>query len=600
MSDQSQYEILSDNGRIWNVEAIATGSDAATKLAHELKGREGAMAVKVVQISFNNAAGEFREREVLFLGERRRTVRKQDDELSKSVLCRSLEDLFLGQSRQAIRRVLRQWLDTNRLTPIELLHHSENIKQFEDTGTVLQSAAQRVAMAQASAFNQDVKVRQREIHDLIDKASAKASALSRSGNCPLIQDDDLDALVDRLGDDGDKDYLFNAALTNWLRGIPSSSEKLIALLKLATNSKKPATTAHLDEFLTDFFGDANSVAMLIGEQQCLGDAILHLAELVNPGPVPKAGGAGSVAAADADAAVQASTETSSKSEDIDYENLDVVENISALPVMRVFRDMLRRGRFPKCRQILIRRIQQTLSGPRQLGTEGPLADAQLLARLYNRLSDEDGKFVMDSDLKEAFVERSRRYVSGDAVGRMLEGVAEPLHRVPILLKAEPGIFGKFYRQRIGDYVIAILKEPDNQAALRGTEQSPALNMRNLGAIQRLILESGLSNAQKQNSSAILDSICTELLHEGQILSRIAERSPSRIDECISILKLCAAGTFTETRAAETARKRVVAVLRAPGFAEAFTRRADDNAEIKTMLAELETLMSKSGISLDNP
>lgn len=100
----------------------------------------------------------------------------------------------------------------------------------------------------AGTYNQDVKARQRELFDLVDKASAKAKILWRAEKCPLVHDDDLDDLVRRLGKEKDKDYLFNAALTNWLRRFQSGEEKFIALLEMATRSKKPATTAHLDRF----------------------------------------------------------------------------------------------------------------------------------------------------------------------------------------------------------------------------------------------------------------------------------------------------------------------------------------------------------------
>jgi hypothetical protein len=64
---------------------------------------------------------------------------------------------------------------------------------------------------------------------------------------------------------------------------------------------------------------------------------------------------------------------------------------------------------------------------------------------------------------------------------------------------------------------------------------------------------------------------------------------------MAILKLCAAGTFTEGRAADAARQRASTVLRSPGFAEAFLRRGSDKTEMQKMLVELETLMTKAGI-----
>jgi hypothetical protein len=93
----------------------------------------------------------------------------------------------------------------------------------------------------------------------------------------------------------------------------------------------------------------------------------------------------------------------------------------------------------------------------------------------------------------------------------------------------------------------------------------------------------------------LDEICTDILNRGQILAKIADRSSSNIDECMSIVKLCAAGSFTEGRAAEMARSRATAVMRAPGFAEAFLRRGTDKAQMHEMLVELEALMTQAGI-----
>ena len=602
MSEQSHYEILSDSGRSWNVDAIVQGHDEAIERANDLKRLHGSKAVKVVYVSFNNDAGEFREHEVLFLGKRRSSVRKYGDGLDAGAPCHSLENLFSLQSRQAIRRVLRQWLEAHRITPVELLHHPEYINRFEGSGSMLQSAVQRAAMAQAGAYNQDVKARQRELYNLVDQVSAKAKLLWRAEKCPLIHDDDLDELVTRLAEQKDKDYLFNAALTNWLRRFKAADEKLVALLEMATNAKQPATTAQLDGFLTDFFDDAKSVAKLIGNQKSLGAAIMRLAELVNPSLTPMA----RTAAAKADAERAANENSAAnlqvngadggrdKLKDEIYDDSDA-EDVPEHPVMELFRDVLRRGRFPKCRMTLIRRLEQTITGPRSLSAEGVLADTQVLRDVYERLCDEDGNFALGSDLEDAFSDRSQRYVSGDAVGRMLDGVREPLQRVSILLEAEKGIFGKASQYRIGDYVTAVLQEPENQESLRNPEQPPAVHMRNLGAIQRRILDSGISEKQIDVTTALLDNICSELLEREQILAKIAVRSPNSIDECISILKLCAAGTFTEGKAADAARERASAVLRSPGFAEAFLRRGNDKAERREMLAELESLMTKAGV-----
>ena len=121
-------------------------------------------------------------------------------------------------------------------------------------------------------------------------------------------------------------------------------------------------------------------------------------------------------------------------------------------------------------------------------------------------------------------------------------------------------------------------------------------MRKLCIVQRRIVEAKLTELQEEESSEILDDICTDILARKQILAKIAMRSSNSIDECMSIMKLCAAGTFTEGQAIETARQRASVVLRSPGFAQAFLRRGGDKVEMQKMLKELESLMTKAGIS----
>jgi hypothetical protein len=348
----------------------------------------------------------------------------------------------------------------------------------------------------------------------------------------------------------------------------------------------------LDDFLSDFFEAANMVAAVIGKEKSMGSAILRLAALINPSAAEEAATA---AASSADADKETGNKGPKAQDEIYGDFGDDDDDGPEHPAVDQFREMLRRGRFPKCRQSLIRRMEQTLTGPRSLTGDGILADSQILSQLHTGLCDEDGKFILGSELEEAFAARSQAYVGGKSIGDMLDGVALPLPWVKILLDLEKGIFGKAGRQRIGDYILAILKESENQATMRKPDTPPAVHMRKLASIQRLIGKSGISEAHREAAAAVLDDICTDILDRGQILAKIADRSSSNIDECISILKLCAAGSFTEGRAAEMARDRATAVIRAPGFAEAFLRRGNDKAEMQKMLEELEALMTQAGI-----
>ncbi|MBL6954476.1 MAG: hypothetical protein ISR50_17695 [Alphaproteobacteria bacterium] len=598
MSEKSHFEIMSYSGSRWDLEAIAPSHEDAIARANDMMERTSSSALKVNRLSFSNATGEFREKEVLFLGTRPSTARTHGDGVDAGSPCQTLEQVFSLQSRQAIRRVMRQWLDAHQVTPVELLHLPEYINRFQASGSMLQSTVQRAALAQAGAYKLNAKLRQRELYDLVDEVAAKARLMWRTTDLiPVIEGDGLDGLVDRLGDAKDQEYIFNAALANWLRRFKTGPEKFLALLDMVAGSKRPAAIIHLDEFLADFLESANVVATVIGKETSLGGAVLRLAALINPGAATEV-----ATAAAAPAATDAATDTGAGKkrprdpDEIYDDSGDGGDEIPEHPAVEKFRQMMRLESFPKCRQSLIRRMEQTLTGPRSFTGQGTLADAQILGQLHARLCNENGKFALGAELGEAFVVRSQTYIGGKSIGDLLDGVTLPLPRVKILLDVEKGIFGKAGRQRIGDYIMAILEEPENQAVLRNPDTPPAIHMRNLAGIQRLIGNASISNAQKEAAAAVLDDICIDILDRGQILAKIADRSSSNIDECMSILKLCAAGSFTEGRAAELARSRATAVMRAPGFAEAFLRRGNDRAEMQKMLVELEMLMAKAGIS----
>jgi hypothetical protein len=120
-------------------------------------------------------------------------------------------------------------------------------------------------------------------------------------------------------------------------------------------------------------------------------------------------------------------------------------------------------------------------------------------------------------------------------------------------------------------------------------------MRKLGSMQQRIVKSNLPENQNLESSMILDDICMEILDRRQVLARIAERSSSSIEECVSLLKLTAAGTFTEGRAANFARSRATEVMQMPSFAEDLSRQYTDRAEMRQMLLEFVSLLTKAGV-----
>ena len=543
----------------WQVQAVLDRQDAAVEQAHDMHRLEQDNMFKVVRVDFNNGTGEFREREILKVGKQKAGNGRYGEGLDAGPACVKLPELLSPEARRATRRVLRSWLDSVGITPLELMHHPDYLTRLENSGTMLQSAVQRAAMAQSKATGQDLHERQRILFRLVDELLAKARRLWRDEERPRFDGTNLSALVERIKDDLDSTYLFNAAISDWLTEFKTSAEKLAKLVDVAEQTTTSAGLERLDGCLADFLEDANAVVAMLGEQESLGDALQHVAALVGAG-----------AGAD------------------DLE-------ISGDERFAVFKNLVRENKLPQCRRTFIRRVVSSLEGQRPLTDKGIAAEAALTARLQRSLLMPDGGYLGGVEVEAALERRAERFVSPDAIGRLLDGIVAPDKRVRALLNAEVGVIGDRNKRRFGEYIVAILRVPDNVTALSEPNGPPAVYMRDLATLQTDLNNSGATEKQKQDGAEVLDRVCTHILKSERILEKIAERSDGAVGEALAIMRLCAAGTFTEGEAAQAARERIVRCLKSPSFLEKYLVGANDAGEKRRRLEELQELFSSAKV-----
>ena len=556
MSEGTHFEILAMGRGSWQVQAVLDREDSAIQQAHDMHRLDKGGVLKVVKVEFHSRSGEFREREICKVGKVKAGEGRYSEGLDAGPACTELSELLSLTGRRAIKRVLRSWLDSIGVTPFELLHHPDYLNRLENSGTMLQSAVQRAAMAQSNATGGSLHDRQRELFRLVDEAIAKARKLWRDDSRPRFDGIDLPAFIESLGDSDDISYFFNASIADWLSSFKTPGEKLQSLVTLAEQAKGSAERARIDDCLTDFLEDAQAVTQMLGDRASLGDALMHIASLVGGEP-------------DGD-------------DDGDEE-------------FAVLKQLIRGGELPKCRQTLLRRIVSSLEGQRSLSDHGVVADARIAAELRRCLCSEDGQVVGGSEMEAAFERRSEKFVSPDAIGRVLDGIVAPDKRVKILLDVEEGVMGRVNKRRFGEYVVAVLRVPDNIEQLSAPQGPAAVYMRELAGIQKRILQSGLTEKQKEEGAEILDRICVTIMKSERILEKVGERSPGPVATAVALLRLCAAGTSTEGAASDTVRERIVSVLKTPTFLNGYLSGAEGNNERRQRLYELQELFEKAQV-----
>lgn len=551
VQDESQFEIHADHGSGWSLLGVVNQQDDAEARAHDAKQDRRALAVKVIRTTYDESAGEFVERRVLYLGEPRPLSKAAAEGNENEPVCLRASDLYRPPARRAMRRHLRQWLETARLTPIELLHHPDYVIRLDDAGSALQSAVQRSAMAQARRGGGDVQKRQRALFDLIDDAIGTLRSMWRSDRRPHLQSVDVDGLTAQIAEGEMGALQFNAALTEWLQPQGALADKMLALLELLRVAELPRTLALLDNFLTDFVAEPACSRLLLGEDMELGDAVLKSIAMITGRDW-----------ADADESAAGH---------------DFIARLQA-------------GQLPKCRQVLVRRVIVTVASQKSFGSGQPMVECTFNQSVRKALKGDDDEYLGGDEMKAALIARSERLVTPDAIGRLTTGKSKALARMNAMLDLDAGVFGAANKKRLGEFVLAVLDQPANQKELAENSETPTSRMRSLAQLQKRVKDARLERELQGRIVTLLDELCAGIMKRERILQRLSSSADDPVNACINVLKLCAAGTFTEGSAADQARAHAMRYLSSPNFLDDYLRGVGQRDKLKRRLMELEGLL----------
>ena len=553
-SADERFEVSACDTRGWTTTGMYENEAEASEQAHQQR-RGGYSAVRVLRVVYDENAGSYLEREVLFLGDRQKTPNAEGGKREDGgALCATLSDLYTPRSRRAVKRALGDWLGRMNITAVELMHHPDYIGRLENAGTVLQGAVQRTAIAQNRNSGRNVQERMREIFNIVDKAAARVRLDARAGRLPRIADGDVNAILGQLPRGPERSYVFGVALTDWIREGKSIGAKLVQLIQLFANAE-PETLALMDPFVSEFLEDASALTELLGPMENLGAAVLNIADLAQ----------GRIGA-----------------------------EASAGEPLALLNAQIAAGRLPRCREALLRRLIGTLKGYRELTDGGAVEEIAFNRKLRQRLLNPSGEMMGGDGMRDAFESRVERHLHPEAIGRLLERLASPVDRINRLLDIEPGVPPGSHKTRLGEYVLPIILLPANEAQFTEGKAPLAERLRALAQLQQRIQASGFSETLRVKASAKLDEHCCALMRSSGIIDKI-DRGPEGVqDKGLALLRLCAAGLFTEGQAQDSARRMALRYLKHPSFLPAYVGEGEE-AEKRQRLVLLRQLLEESGL-----
>jgi hypothetical protein len=367
-----RYEVSARREGRWIIDCLSASEPEATARADELYADDNIEAVRVVRGRFGHDGLTYET----VLHERVREPSRGEPPIrvgrrpTDDAWCESLDDFYGPASRNAIARMLRNFLDRHAITPTELLHHHRYMRLLDRQETLGPQALQRMATMQAAARGVDARTRLDVLSRFADEATSRARDALASRAAPRLGEGGLTALADELARTlpgrSDRDFQLRFAISVAFESVGDPAEKLAMALAWADGLTEPLVPV-VDEIVAGLIGGAALVQQFLGPQSHLASALSALAELVQ-GRAAK----------------------------------NAPKLLGALAQLMATHDL------PETRFGLLERVERELAGAKPLSRDHDGEQRRLFDELLSQLSGSDGLILGGPPMVEAIARRSQR------------------------------------------------------------------------------------------------------------------------------------------------------------------------------------------------
>ncbi len=569
MAQSVHYEIFSRQGSKggWQMVDVRTERESALNLASALMGEERATGVKVVKETYNDETGDYLTLKIFETGHNHvKTVPAQED-VPHALPCFKPDDLYSYHARATITRLITEFLSRNKITITELSHRADMLEKLEATGTLLQHAIQKVAVAQAASTTTPVAQIIKSLNELTTKGFNKVYRDERKKYFRTVPVSGFGALAQELVGEADGAYQFNGAIAKYLRDAKGWDEKVFRLIALMNEApaEGPARTlmlASVDTIIAEILAGSAALHELIGAKADLGEALMSLVQLF----------------------LGAAPETGSESAGL----ISLTTRFAA-------------DELPESRTAIANRIMAEFKSAKRLCPSSLEEEFKSLRRIANRLVLGIGKYLSHERLIGAFTLRSKRLVTHETLGEHMANAATPDEKVERLLFVEENIIGAENKRLLATFVIPIITASNFEHHFTHSKMPVLARLQKLASLQARVRRSGFQENQRQEMSELLDKLACVVEARAKLFESIEAKSPSHVEKAITILKLCSSGVLTEGKLSALARELILNFLGRPGFLAAYIAHISQGGESPSTdnaVAELMLTLGKAGITAE--
>jgi hypothetical protein len=558
------YEVFRRVGAkgVWSLHDVRSDRDSAIQLAQGLMAGEKATGVKVVKETYNDDTGDYLTLKVFEDGHNQVKVPVAQEDTPHALPCFKPEDLYSYHSRSTIRRLLPDFLSRNRVTVTELLHRPDLLEKLEATGTLYQHAIQKVAVAQAANTTTPVQQIVKGLNELATQAIQRVYRDQRKGLFPNPHAHQFAELAEKLGDQGDAAYIFNAALANHLKDAKGWDEKVELLLKVMENAPtaegpRKLVLASVDAIMAEVMGGSAALHELMGPADTLAVALGQLVELFL-GRAPR----------------------------------DAKGGLSMLT------HHFAADNLAEARTAVADRIVAEFRSTKRLVPDSLVEELKALRSLANKVVLGVGKYLSHEDLVAAFTLRSKRLVNQEILSAHIDGVT-PDEKVERLLFVEENVIGAENKRLLAAFVLPVVNSAPFENFFNNAKTPILSRLQRLVVLQGKVRRSNFIEVQRQEITDKIDRLAFNAAASAKLFECLDARTPNHVEKATKLLKLSLGGFFTDGALSAKAREMILGYLATPGFlAGYFASLPQTGEDTDTAMAALIADLDKAGITAE--
>ena len=558
MSSRVHYEVFVKKNRKagWVLERAEEVRDEAFKLAHELLARNPDGSVRISKEVYNEADRTFRSVPVFNGGNERMTAVKEKTGEAR-LPCLAPDDLCKSHGRDTIRRVLKDWLERKQAIPLELLHRPDLAESLEASGTELQHAVQKVAVANARDSDASVHGFVKQANELVQKTLTRLYTDHRNKVLPQVSAKHcFGKVAAEIHASDSRPYRLRAAIASMLKSNRNYADKLNALLSMSqalaeTGEVREFALCELDQSISDVMQFDAGREALLGECRDLGERLERLTCL--------------------------------------YDGDDKAEAISMSPdAARQVAEMIQAGDLPACKIAIAQALLADLESPRRLRPSSVREEVRLARELAQKLvMSADSSLPIDA-LTKSFTARSARLLQPETIDQMLQGADSPVDQIQRLFTLEENIVGAPNKRKLAGYIRSVVGgHPAESWFVRG-QGSPLERLAILARFQADVRQASYPDEDQSALSQQIDALGMKLIQETRVFDAIEAGQQSVLDRANGFLRLATGGALPHGDCLADAQARALRLIKSEaGLSEAEQVEGRPKLKrIKSMLGQL--------------